>query len=257
MAGDLLIGALLAFLIATATAPVGVSGAVFLIPVQLSILHTPSPAITPTNLLYNLIAIPGALARYGRRGSLWSPLTKALVLGTLPGVIAGAVIRVELLSGPEAFLLVVASVLAPLGAWLLLFPPPTPRAAAAGIGPRITAIAAAVGVVGGIYGVGGGSILAPLLVGLGFTVAEVAPAALTSTFLTSLAGVLTFAVLGLRGDGQIAPDWLLGVSIGLGGLAGSYLGALLQPRLPEGALRRLLGFLALALALRYLLQALL
>jgi hypothetical protein len=27
-------------------------------PVQISVLHTPSPAVTPTNLLYNLIAIP-------------------------------------------------------------------------------------------------------------------------------------------------------------------------------------------------------
>ncbi len=256
MSTDLLIGAALAFVIATVTTPVGVSGAVFLIPVQISILHTPSPAITPTNLLYNLIAIPGALVRYGRRGSLWSPLARALVLGTLPGVVAGAVIRVELLSGPNAFLLVVAAVLGPLGAWLLLFPAPAPRVQAAGIGAGITVMSAAIGVVGGIYGVGGGSILAPILVGLGFSVAEVAPAALTSTFLTSIAGVITFAVLGLRGDGEIAPDWLLGISIGVGGLAGSYLGARLQPRLPERALRRLLGFLALALAARYLLQAL-
>ena len=221
MSIDLLIGAALAFVIALVTTPVGVSGAVFLIPVQLSVLHTPSPAITPTNLLYNLIAIPGAALRYGRQGSFWTPLTSALVLGTLPGVIAGAVIRVELLSGPEAFLLVVSAVLAPLGAWLLLFPPPAPRHAAPGIDTRITAMAAAVGVLGGI------------------------------------AGVITFAVLGLRGNGEIAPDWLLGVSIGLGGLGGSYLGARLQPHLPERALRRLLGLLAFALALRYLLQALL
>jgi uncharacterized membrane protein YfcA len=48
---------------------------------------------------------------------------------------------------------------------------------------------------------------------------------------------------------------LLGISIGIGGLAGSYLGARLQPRLPEGVLRGLLGLLALVLAARYLLQA--
>ena len=43
-----------------------------------------------------------------------------LSLGTLPGVIVGATIRVELLFGPEAFLVVIALVLVPLGAWLLL-----------------------------------------------------------------------------------------------------------------------------------------
>nr|WP_254390866.1 hypothetical protein [Streptomyces sp. AC550_RSS872] len=43
-------------LIATVTAPVGVSGAVFLLPVQLSAFGVPNPAITPTNLLFNVVA---------------------------------------------------------------------------------------------------------------------------------------------------------------------------------------------------------
>ncbi len=45
------IGALCAFLLALITTPAGVSGAVLLLPVQLSVLHVPSPAVTPTNLL--------------------------------------------------------------------------------------------------------------------------------------------------------------------------------------------------------------
>ena len=39
-------------LISLITAPVGVSGAVFLLPVQLSLPHFPNPAVTPTNLLF-------------------------------------------------------------------------------------------------------------------------------------------------------------------------------------------------------------
>ena len=66
MLEDAVFGALIAFGIAVFTTPVGVSGAVFLVPVQVSVLHTPSPAVTPTNLLYNLIAIPGALLRFHR-----------------------------------------------------------------------------------------------------------------------------------------------------------------------------------------------
>lgn len=270
MLDELLLGALIAFALATLTAPVGVSGAVFLVPVQISVLGTPSPAVTPTNLLYNLVAIPGALLRYGRRKQLRGPLTRLLVLGSLPGVVAGAIVRVELLSGPDAFLLVVAAVLVPLGAWLLL---PESRFLADGMRPkgtttsaaaarrvgegRIVAMALAVGVVGGIYGIGGGSILAPILVGLGFGVAEVAPAALAATFLTSVAGLGTYGLLSLGGDGEIAPDWALGAALGLGGLGGSYLGAVLQPRLPELLLRRLLGALALAVGLRYVVSALL
>ena len=250
---DMALGAAVAFCLATLTAPVGVSGAVFLVPFQISVLHTPSPAVTPTNLLYNLVAIPGALLRFHREQRLVGPLTRLLVFGTLPGVVVGALIRVWLLDDGEAFLLVVAAVLGPLGAWLAFGRPPT-----APVGPpdesrrrQIGVLALGVGVVGGIYGIGGGSILGPILVGFGFSVFEVAPAALAATFLTSIAGVLTYALLSLGTSGDIAPEWGLGLGMGLGGLAGSYLGARLQSRLPERLLRRALGLLALALGLRY------
>lgn len=49
---DVALGAAVAFCLATLTTPVGVSGAVFLVPFQISVLHTPSPSVTPTNLLY-------------------------------------------------------------------------------------------------------------------------------------------------------------------------------------------------------------
>ncbi len=71
-------------LIATVTAPVGVSGAVFLLPVQLSVFGVPSPAVTPTNLLFNVAAGPGALWRYRRSGALHRPLVQRLVLGLCP-----------------------------------------------------------------------------------------------------------------------------------------------------------------------------
>lgn len=255
MIDELLLGAAIAFVIATLTTPVGISGAVFLIPVQISVLHTPSPAITPTNLLYNLVAIPGALLRYRRDGHVLTRLARFLALATLPGVIAGAVIRVELLAGPDAFLLVVAAVLIPLGCWLALFSPRARTGASPDTGPPLAAVAFAVGVIGGIYGIGGGSILAPVLLGLGFAAVEIAPAALTATLITSVAGVLTYAALSIGGEGSIAPDWSLGLALGLGGLGGSYLGATLQPRLPEQVLRRLAGVLAILIGLRYATQA--
>jgi hypothetical protein len=251
MLSDALLGALIAFAIATLSTPVGVSGAVFLVPVQVSVLSVPSPSVTPTNLLYNLIAIPGALRQFAREGRLGGRLMRLLVLGTLPGVVAGAVIRVELLSGPNAFLFVIAAVLVPLGVWLALFPPAQRRSGSPVHERLLVLLALAVGVVGGVYGNGGGSILAPVLVGLGYAVVEVAPAALTATFLTSIAGVITYAFLSLGETGDIAPDWIVGLAFGVGGLLGSSLGARLQPHLPEELLRRGLGVIALGLGLRY------
>jgi uncharacterized membrane protein YfcA len=119
----------------------------------------------------------------------------------------------------------------------------------------VTLAAFVVGVIGGMYGIGGGSILGPILVGSGMAVSVVAPAALASTFITSIVGVATFAVLQLNASGSIGPDWSLGIACGLGGLCGGYLGASLQPHLPETALRVLLGLLAFGLAVLYATQA--
>ena len=57
-----------AFVIAVLATSAGISGAVLLPPFQVSVLGTPSPAVTPTNLLYNVVATPGALYRYWWQG---------------------------------------------------------------------------------------------------------------------------------------------------------------------------------------------
>jgi uncharacterized protein len=256
-----------AFGIAVAATPAGVSGAVLLLPFQVSVLGTPSPAVTPTNLLYNVVATPGALYRYWRQGQVSRRLALVLIAGTTPGVVAGSVIRVEFLPGPRMFALIVGAVLVPLGAWLALTrPPPSAASGPPGspdgtqldfrLGVRkaawLVALAAAVGCAGGIYGIGGGSILAPVLIGTGRPPALVAPAALASTFVTSVAGVLTFAVLAAHHAGPVAPAWPTGIALGLGGLAGGYTGARLQARLPDLLLRRLIGLVVLAIGVRYL-----
>src|SRR5579863_8269459 len=145
-----------AFVIAMVATPAGISGAVLLLPFQVSVLGTPSPAVTPTNLLYNVVSTPGALYRYWRQGQTGERLAPVLIAGTLPGVIAGSVIRVELLPGPRVFGIVAAAFLIPLGTWLALTRPAPPdrrtgpgRALPA---PALISLAAVVGCVGGIYG---------------------------------------------------------------------------------------------------------
>ncbi len=245
-----------AFGIAVLATPAGVSGAVLLLPFQVSVLGTPSPAVTPTNLLYNVVATPGALYRYWRQGQTGGGLALALIAGTLPGVVAGSVIRAELLPGAAVFDLVVAAMLLPLGAWLALTSQSSegtePREVRAMPLPVLVLLAAVVGCVGGIYGIGGGSILAPILIGTGRPPRDVAPAALASTFVTSVTGVIAFLILSAHLHGSVAPDWPTGIALGLGGLAGAYTGALIQRRLPDTLIRRLIGVLVVAIGTRYL-----
>jgi uncharacterized membrane protein YfcA len=251
-----LLGFIAGFVIATITSPVGVSGAIFLLPVQLSLFGVPNPQVTPTNLLYNVLSGPGALFRYARQGQLRGPLARSLVLGSAPGVIVGAVLRVYVADGPTVRL-VAAGVLLPIGLLILGSTRRTgTQLVRVPLSPRtITVAAFVVGTVGGIYGIGGGSILGPILVGSGMALSKVAPAALASTFVTSVVGVVTFAVLQLNAPGSISPDWSLRLACGLGGLCGGYLGATLQPRLPEQLLRTLLGLLAIGVSVAYVVLA--
>jgi uncharacterized protein len=111
-----------------------------------------------------------------------------------------------------------------------------------------------VGIVGGIYGIGGGAIIAPFFVTFfGLPVYTVAGAALMGTFVTSVAGVIFYQALApFYPQMSIAPDWLLGVLFGVGGMGGMYLGARFQKFVPAGAIKWMLSAIIVITALRYI-----
>jgi uncharacterized protein len=284
-----LVPLLVAFAVSALTAPAGVSGAFLLLPFQVSVLGFTSPAVSPTNLVYNVVATPGGVYRYVREGRVVWPLAWVVILGTLPGAFAGAFLRVTVLSDPGAFEVFVGLVLLYFGIRLLYGVlagfagrgsagkrNATGRSSVRVLGaspfrveyeyggkpyafstPAVFALSLGVGVIGGIYSIGGGSIIAPFLVTVfGLPVYTVAGATLIGTFVTSVAGVAFFEFLaasGLGSDAPVAPDWLLGLTLGIGGLAGTYAGARLQGYAPERLIRGVLGMLVTLLALRYLL----
>jgi uncharacterized membrane protein YfcA len=276
---------LVAFAVSALTAPAGVSGAFLLLPFQVSVLGFHSPAVSPTNLVYNIFATPGGVYRYVREGRVVWPLAWSVILGTLPGAFVGALLRVTVLSDPRAFEVFVGLVLLYFGIRLLygVFAG-SARRSFAGDGsssvriigtsplrveyeyggksyafgtPAVFALSLGVGVVGGIYSIGGGSIIAPFLVTVfGLPVYTVAGATLIGTFVTSVAGVAFYELLAATGFGAnmaIAPDWLLGLTLGVGGLSGTYAGARLQRHVPERLIRGVLGALVTLLALKYIL----
>ena len=74
------------FVISMFTSTGGVSGAFLLLPFQMSVLGFTGPAVSATNMLYNVIAIPGGVYRYAKEKRLVKPLVWTTILGTLPGV---------------------------------------------------------------------------------------------------------------------------------------------------------------------------
>lgn len=111
-----------------------------------------------------------------------------------------------------------------------------------------------VGIVGGVYGIGGGSIIAPFFVTFfGLPVYTVAGAALMGTFVTSVAGVAFYqAIAPLYPNMSVAPDWHLGVLFGIGGMAGMYLGARCQKFVPAKVIKWMLAGIIVFTALKYM-----
>ncbi|MEW6659893.1 MAG: sulfite exporter TauE/SafE family protein [Thermodesulfobacteriota bacterium] len=114
-----LIPPLVALVVSTFTSMGGVSGAFLLLPFQVSFLGFSSPAVSPTNLVFNIVAIPSGVYRYLREGRMNWPVAWVTILGTLPGLWFGAVIRCEWLPDPRHFKLFVGGVLLYIGLRLL------------------------------------------------------------------------------------------------------------------------------------------
>jgi len=67
---DVVIAIVAAVFVSLLTLMAGVSGAFLLLPFQVSVLGFTSPAVSATNLVYNLVATPGGVYRYARGGRL-------------------------------------------------------------------------------------------------------------------------------------------------------------------------------------------
>ena len=84
-----LIPPLIALVVSTFTSMGGVSGAFLLLPFQVSVLNFTSPAVSPTNLVYNIVAIPSGVYRFIREGRMNWPVAGR----HHPGHPAGTLVR--------------------------------------------------------------------------------------------------------------------------------------------------------------------
>lgn len=110
---------IVAFIVSFFTSMGGVSGAFLLLPFQVSVLGFSSPSVSPTNLVYNIVAIPSGIYRYIKEGRMAWPLAWVIIAGTLPGVFIGAIFRIRYFPNPRNFKIFVGCVLFYIGFRLL------------------------------------------------------------------------------------------------------------------------------------------
>ncbi|MCP4704431.1 MAG: sulfite exporter TauE/SafE family protein [candidate division Zixibacteria bacterium] len=273
-----------AFVISFFTSMGGVSGAFLLLPFQISYLGFAGPAVSPTNLVYNIVAIPGGVYRFIREQRMVWPLTWVIIIGTLPGIFLGAIIRIKYLPDPVSFKFFAGLVLVYIGVRLVqnIFNRSQKDKIVSKSNflvteayfnfkhtgfkfneieyktstNKILLLSFLVGIVGGTYGIGGGAIISPFLVAVcGLPVFAVAGPALMGTFVCSIAGVVFYtAIAPYYSDTGlvIRPDWLLGFMFGIGGLAGIYAGARLQKYVPALIIKIILAICILLVAGKYI-----
>ena len=280
---SLLLPPLVAFIISFFSSMAGITGAFLILPFQMSVLGFTTPSVSATNFLYNVVGTPGGIIRYLREGRLVWPLALAITIGTLPGVLVGYYIRVRYLPDPRAFKLFVGIILFYIGVRVIkkVLQKGREKAAVPHSDFRVSNItynltrmgfdfqeqrvefslaaiiilALAVGVIGGIYGIGGGAIIAPFCVAfLNIPVHTVAGAAIFGTFATSVAGVAIYSLVPLYNGQTSPPDWMLGILFGVGGLLGMYLGATCQKYVPERVIQAILALIIFTVSANYILQ---
>lgn len=120
----------------------------------------------------------------------------------------------------------------------------------------ILSLSAFVGIIGGIYGIGGGAMIAPIFVAVfNLPVYTIAGACLMGTFLTSLTAVIFYQVIApFYPHLAVAPDWVLGLMFGFGGAVGMYLGARVQKFVPANIIKWILVFILMSTAIRYIIE---
>lgn len=107
------------------------------------------------------------------------------------------------------------------------------------------ALAALLGIVVGLgaafSGLGGGFLMVPLLIGLGFTPQRAVG--------TSFLAILVISLSALVAHGRLSNvDWRVGLLLGAGGIAGAQVGARLLQNVPAPVFHKIFGSILLGLA---------
>lgn len=276
---------LLALSISILTAPAGISGGVLILPLQVSLFHFTGPAVSSTNLLYNVVAIPLGVWVFARKKLVIWPLAIRIFLFTTPGLFLGSLVRSFWLYNPRHFKMFAGFVLFYVAFRLISSlenrgqsksPSQSTEAFQVENAHRsgkylmytfnnetysvnlitLGLLCFVVGMVGGMYGIGGGALMSPFLVTLyNLPVHSIPGTTLFGTWATSLFGVVSYVVIHSITWGRgipISPDWGFGAVLGIGGLIGIYLASQIQRFLPAFFIKLVIIIVLLITSIRYI-----
>ncbi|MFB6319854.1 sulfite exporter TauE/SafE family protein [Saccharicrinis sp. FJH54] len=238
---DYLIG-IISFIAAFVFSLGGIGGAVILIPILIS-LGIPINVARPVGLFYNTISLTGASISNIRnrlldfRGGI--PIIISSFLFAIVGAWGSQFIPKQIILGLFIAFLVFSG-------FMFLFhkrkEPDVYRKDNPVIALSLIGIFA--GLLSGILGIGGGSIISPLLLMLGFNPKKITTITAFVVPFSSFSGFITYWSLG-------TVDWKLSLIAAFSGMAGATLGTtFMHKKLNPNAVKKILAFILLLMALK-------
>jgi len=229
----------------------GIGGGVVLVPLLVLLLAMGQKHAQATSLAaITLTAVAGAVS-YGLAGDVVLLPALVIVVGGFVGSLMGAELVHRL--SERTLRLIFAAVMVAVAVRLALAPPVAGAGELAHLDPLVllgyVGSGLLMGLLSALIGVGGGVVMVPLLVlGFGFTPHEAQGTSLAVMVPVSLMGAWRHARHGYT-------DWRAGVVLGVGGVVGAPLGALLAQAISAEWLQRLFAVLLVVTATQLVLRA--
>jgi uncharacterized membrane protein YfcA len=205
----------------------------------LSLGNSDPAVLRPTAWLLNVVAASVGFLVFYRQGHFDARRAWPFLVGGVGGGVVGGYIPIDV----RLFQSLLAATLLAAGLWMLLGKKPREIEAPRRPSPApALAIGAAIGVLSGLVGIGGGIVLGPVLLGLRWIdMKTLAPITALYVLLNSAAALAGFLASGGRVDAPATA--LLGAVVLVASFGGSRWGA---RKASESTLKRIFGVVALA-----------
>ena len=220
----------------------GVGAAIILIPIIVS-LGIPINMAKPIGLFYNTVSLTGASISNIRKKLLDFRIGIPIIISSFLFVILGAYIS-KFISGRLILILFIAFLL--FSGFMFLFfkkkSTDTYRTDTPYI--KLFIVGAFAGVLSGLLGIGGGGIISPLMLMLGFNPKKITAITAFVVPFSSFSGFLTYWYLG-------NVNWRLLIIVSIAGIIGATLGTLfMQKKLNPAQVKKILAIILLIMAIK-------
>ena len=238
---DILIG-IISFIAAFIFSLGGVGAAIILIPILVS-LGIPVNMAKPIGLFYNTISLSGASINNIKNKRLDFRIGIPIIISSFLFAIVGAYIS-KFISNQIILILFIGFLL--FSGFMFLFHKKKEQDNYCNDIPyiKLTLIGAFAGLLSGMLGIGGGGIISPLMLMIGFNPKKITAITAFVVPFSSFSGFLTYWSMG-------NVNWHLLIIASIAGFAGATLGTMfMQKKLNPKTVKKILAFILLAMAIK-------